>query len=97
MGGAGNAARWTGELGAVSGGAQLALHPAPPEWLAHRVYRSEADPRMVLVIDEFASEKAFREFAKRVGAEFDRRAGTEGLVWQEEVWTAADAPPFPGA
>jgi hypothetical protein len=69
----------------------------PPEWLSHRVYRSEADPRMVLVIDEFASHGAFHEFAGRVGAEFNRRAGTEGLAWQTEVWTAADAPPFPGS
>jgi hypothetical protein len=52
---------------------------------------------MVLVIDEFASHGAFHEFAGRVGAEFNRRAGTEGLAWQTEVWTAADAPPFPGS
>jgi len=66
-----------------------------PEWLSHRVYRSEHDPARVLVIDEWQAHEAFDRFAERVGGEFNARAGTDGLAWQDEVWLEADAPPFP--
>lgn len=69
----------------------------PPEWLSHRVYRAERDASLVLVIDEWTSHEAFEAFAERVGPEFNERAGTSGLPWQDEVWVVADTPPFPGA
>jgi quinol monooxygenase YgiN len=69
----------------------------PPEWLTHQVYRAERDPSQVLVLDEWQSHEAFHAFAQQVGAEFNQRAGTTGLAWQEQVWLAADAPRFPSA
>jgi heme-degrading monooxygenase HmoA len=67
----------------------------PPEWLSHRVYHAERDPSLVLVIDEWTSHAAFDAFAERVGPEFNERAGTSGLAWQDEVWVIADIPSFP--
>jgi quinol monooxygenase YgiN len=69
----------------------------PAEWISHRVYRGERDPSRVLVIDEWASHADFDAFAARVGAEFNERAGTTGLSWQDEVWVPVETPPFASA
>jgi hypothetical protein len=63
-----------------------------PGWLSSTAYRLERDPAYVLVIDEWESHAAFHAFADRVGPEFNQRAGTTGLPWQDEVWVPTDAP-----
>jgi len=54
---------------------------------SNRVYRSEDDPNMLLVMQEWDSHDAFHAASDRYGDEFNRRAGTEGLDWRTGVWT----------
>lgn len=53
-----------------------------------RVLRSEADPATLLVIQEWDSHDAFHQSSEKLGDEFNRRAGTEGLDWRTGVWSA---------
>jgi hypothetical protein len=54
-----------------------------------RIYRSEGDPANILIVEEWDSHDAMHRYTDRVGEEFNRRAGTEGLNWQTGVWTEA--------
>ena len=54
---------------------------------ATRVYRQEADPNMLLVMQEWDSHDAFHAASDKYGGEFNSRAGTEGLDWRTGVWT----------
>jgi heme-degrading monooxygenase HmoA len=74
---------------------------AATEWLngqdspglaSSEVYRSEADPGNVLVVQKWDSHDSMHAVSERVGPEFNRRAGTEGLDWETGVWALSDAP-----
>ncbi len=52
-----------------------------------KIYRSEENPNMLLVMQEWDSHDAFHAGSDKVGDEFNRRAGTEGLDWRTGVWT----------
>ncbi len=54
---------------------------------SNKIYRSEGDPKVVLVTQEWDSHDAFHASSDKVGDEFNRRAGTEGLDWRTGVWT----------
>ena len=56
-----------------------------------KVYRSEDNPNMLLVVQEWDSHDAFHTSSDRVGDEFNRRAGTEGLDWRTGVWVQSEA------
>jgi len=57
--------------------------------ISRRVLRAEDDPRTVLVIEEWESHEAFHKGADALGDEFNKRAGTEGLEWQDRSWVPA--------
>ena len=57
-----------------------------------KIYRSESDPDSVLVVQQWDSHDAFHTISERVGPEFNRRAGTEGLDSDTDVWVFSDAP-----
>jgi hypothetical protein len=52
----------------------------------HRAYVSEADPREVTTFSEWESHDAMMEATDRVGDDFNREAGTEGLEWETRIW-----------
>ena len=54
-----------------------------------RVYRSQSDPSRVLIVEEWDSHDSMHHYQDQVGEEFNRRAGTEGLDWQDAVWELA--------
>ena len=58
--------------------------------ISTRVYRAEGDPSTVLILDEWESHEAFHKYADEVGEEFNKRAGTEGVEWQDSSWVLAD-------
>ena len=51
-----------------------------------RIYRQESDPSRVLIVEEWDSHDSMHAYQDKVGEEFNRRAGTEGLEWQDAVW-----------
>jgi len=53
------------------------------------VYRLQSDPRTVLVVEEWDSHDAMHAYQERVGDEFNRRAGTEGMEWEVAMWERA--------
>ena len=55
---------------------------------SNSVHRSESDPRMLLLMQEWDSHDAFHASSEKYGDEFNRRAGTEGLDWRTGVWSA---------
>ena|SRR5688572_21063708 len=59
--------------------------PAAERSYSH-VYRAESDPSQVLVVEEWASHDAMHRYQDQLGDEFNRRAGTEGLDWQTNIW-----------
>jgi heme-degrading monooxygenase HmoA len=64
------------------------MNAQPEEGLrSTSVHRSESDPSMVLVVQEWDSHDAFHGASERYGDEFNRRAGTESLDWRTGVWT----------
>ena len=63
-----------------------------PGLLSSKVYRSEGDTQTVLIVEEWESHDAFHGFADRVGEEYNDRAGTGALNWQDNVWVLSDAP-----
>jgi hypothetical protein len=64
--------------------------PAPGRRYS-RVYRAEGDGSKVLILEEWESHDHMHRYQEQVGEEFNRRAGTEGLGWQDQVWTLADS------
>ncbi|HXH20860.1 MAG TPA: hypothetical protein VNN10_02445 [Dehalococcoidia bacterium] len=60
-----------------------------PGLRANRVYRMESDAATLLLVQEWDSHDAFHASSEKLGDEFNRRAGTEGLDWRTGVWTAA--------
>lgn len=59
---------------------------AAPGCVRSTVYRSIKDPAQVLIVDEWTTREAAIEFASRVDPEFNARAGTEALSWQDASW-----------
>ena len=59
--------------------------PAPGRASSH-LYRSESDHTRVLIVEEWDSHDSMHRYQDQVGEEFNRRAGTEGLDWQDNVW-----------
>jgi heme-degrading monooxygenase HmoA len=57
-----------------------------PGLRSNKVYRSEANSNIVLIMQEWDSHEAFHAASDKVGDEFNRRAGTEGLDWRTGVW-----------
>ena len=57
-----------------------------PGHISTQVYRAENDPATVLVLEEWESHEAFHKAADELGEEFNRRAGTEGLEWEDRSW-----------
>jgi len=65
------------------------MNSQPEQGLAsNKVYRSEANPNELLVVQEWDSHDSFHAMSEKYGDEFNRRAGTEGLDWRTGVWTA---------
>jgi heme-degrading monooxygenase HmoA len=64
--------------------------PAPGRKYSH-VYRAQNDPSRVLIVEEWDSHDAMHRYQDGSGEEFNRRAGTEGMEWQDQVWELADA------
>jgi len=52
-----------------------------------KVHKSESDPTMLLVVQEWDSHDSFHSSSDKYGDEFNRRAGTDGLDWPTGVWT----------
>jgi quinol monooxygenase YgiN len=55
-----------------------------------KVYRSEADPNDLLVVQEWDSHDDFHKASEEVGEEFQAKAKTEGLDWVTFVGKLAD-------
>ena len=58
-----------------------------PGLRSNKVHRSESDPRMLLVVQEWDSHDAFHSASDKYGDEFNTRAGTEGLDWRTGIWS----------
>ena len=54
-----------------------------------RAYRQQGDASRVLVVEEWDSHDAMHAFQEKVGDEFNRLAGTEGMDWQVSLWDLA--------
>ena len=63
----------------------------PSGLISGKIYRAEADPSKVLVVEEWESHDAWHVYAEQVGEEFNDRAGTAGLDWQDTIWVLSDA------
>jgi len=55
-----------------------------------RAYRQQGDVSRVLVVEEWDSHDAMHAFQEKVGDEFNRLAGTEGMEWDVSLWDLAD-------
>jgi heme-degrading monooxygenase HmoA len=64
--------------------------PAPGRKYS-RVYRAQGDPNRVLIVEEWDSHDSMHRYQDGAGEEFNRRAGTAGLEWQDQVWELADS------
>jgi hypothetical protein len=62
--------------------------PAAGRSYSH-VYRAEGDPSTIIIIEEWDSHASMHAYQERYGEEFNSRAGTEGLEWQDTVWVLA--------
>ena len=58
-----------------------------PGLRSSKVYRKEGEPAMLLVMQEWDSHDSFHASSEKMGDEFNRRAGTEGLDWRTGVWS----------
>ena len=56
-----------------------------------RVFRSQSDPRQVLIVEEWDSHDDMHAYQEQAGDDFNRRAGTEGMDWQVNLWDQASA------
>jgi quinol monooxygenase YgiN len=54
-----------------------------------RAFRQQGDPSRVLVVEEWDSHDAMHAFQEKVGDEFNRLAGTEGMEWDVKLWDLA--------
>lgn len=48
--------------------------------------KSENDPSLYIVAGEWDSHDAMHAYSEKVGEDFNRRAGTEGVEWETHVW-----------
>jgi hypothetical protein len=55
-----------------------------------RTYCRQEDPSQVLVVEEWDSHDAMHAYQDKVGDEFNRLAGTEGMHWDVSLWELAD-------
>jgi quinol monooxygenase YgiN len=63
----------------------------PPAGLhSSRTFRRQDDPSRVIVIEEWDSHDAMHAYQEKVGDEFNRLAGTEGMSWDVSLWDLAD-------
>ena len=62
-------------------------HPAGLH--SSRYFRQQGDPARVLVVEEWDSHDAMHAFQEKVGDEFNRLAGTEGMNWDVALWDLA--------
>ena len=67
----------------------------PQGLISGKIYRAEGDQSRVLVIEEWESHDAWHHYADDVGEEFQDRAGTASLEWQDTIWVLSDAPQAP--
>ncbi len=51
-----------------------------------RVLVDENDPNVVSMMADWESHDAMHEASERLGDDFNREAGTEGLDWTTYVW-----------
>ena len=56
---------------------------------ASRTYRQQGDASRVLLVEEWDSHDAMHAFQEKVGDEFNRMAGTEGMEWDVSLWDLA--------
>ena len=49
-------------------------------------YRGENDANTSFTVEEWESHDAMHAYQDKVGEEFNRRAGTEGLEWTTGTW-----------
>ena len=54
-----------------------------------RYYRQQGDAARVLVVEEWDSHDAMHAYQDKVGDEFNRLAGTEGMEWDVALWDLA--------
>ncbi len=52
----------------------------------HAVARAQADAASYLFTEVWESHDHMHRFQDRVGADFNRDAGTEGANWETQVW-----------
>ena len=67
----------------------------PSGLISGKIYRAEGDQSKVLVVEEWESHDAWHDYANKVGEEFQSRAGTAGLDWDDTIWVLSDAPQAP--
>jgi heme-degrading monooxygenase HmoA len=73
----------------------VGLQSKTPGLISGKIFRAEGDQNTVLVLEEWESHDAWHDYANKVGEEFQSRAGTEGLDWQDTIWVLSDAPQAP--
>jgi heme-degrading monooxygenase HmoA len=64
--------------------------PAAGRKFSH-VYRAQNDGSKVLIVEEWDSHDSMHKYQDQAGEEFNRRAGTEGMEWQDQVWELAES------
>ncbi len=67
----------------------------PSGLISGKIYRAEGDQSKVLVVEEWESHDAWHDYANKFGEEFQSRAGTAGLDWDDTIWVLSDAPQAP--
>ena len=65
------------------------MNEKPAGLQSSRAYRQQGDAAQVLVVEEWDSHDAMHAFQEKVGDEFNRMAGTEGMDWQVALWDLA--------
>lgn len=58
---------------------------APGRHWTH-VYKGESDANTAFVVEEWDSHDAMHAYQEKLGDEFNRRAGTDGLQWTTATW-----------
>ena len=64
--------------------------PAPGRKFSH-VYRQQGDGSRVLFVEEWDSHDSMHKYQDQGGEEFNKRAGTDGMEWQDQVWELAES------
>lgn len=64
--------------------------PAPGRQ-SSRVFRMRSNPAQVLVVEEWDSHDSMHAYQDKVGDDFNRIAGTEGMEWQTALWDLAES------